>query len=87
MGEAFAWACVSPNWTQPPNYIHEGTVRTTRFEAMQAMGVYHREGETISQGWRRAYRAGWRACRVVIRRCGSTTPTPETTSDGEGGAL
>lgn len=71
-GETFAWAAIAPDWASPPNFIHEGSVRLTRQEALEYIGsAWVRPGSNDwRDGWRRAYRRGWRCERVVIRRWG-----------------
>jgi len=67
----FAWACIAPGWTSPPHYIHTGTVRDRREDAQAEIGeVWALDGETPRQGWKRAYRRGWRCCRVAVRLSG-----------------
>lgn len=67
----FAWACVAPDWASPPYFIHTGTVRERREDAQAEFGRgWALEGETPRQGWKRAYRKGWRCRRVAVRLCG-----------------
>lgn len=62
---AKAWACVSPDWSG--RWIHDGTVRERRKESQETIGsAWARQGETKMQGWKRAYRSGWRCVRVSL---------------------
>lgn len=64
----FGWAAVAPDWGSPPNFIHVDSVRQNRADAQARIGeAWARNGETPMQGWKRAYRSGWRCCRVAIR--------------------
>lgn len=64
----FAWACVAPHWASPPYFIYTNTVRDRREDAQACIGAAHaRDGETPRQGWKRAYRRGWRCRRVAVR--------------------
>lgn len=59
----WGWACAFPE----TDFIHEGTVRRVRAEAIERIGhAWARDDETPQQGWRRAYRKGWRCIRVTI---------------------
>lgn len=61
-----AWAAVALHGNPRP-FIHNGSVRSSRADAQEFIGsAWKREGETIAQGWKRAYRRGWRAVRVVV---------------------
>lgn len=52
----------------PYPFINIYSVRATRREAQAHIGnAWRREGETVEQGWKRAYRNGWRAIRVEVR--------------------
>lgn len=67
----FGWACVAPDWATPPNFIHVGSVRHSRELAQEHIGKsWAKEGETPRQGWKRAYRAGWRCRRVAVKLAG-----------------
>lgn len=69
----FGWACVAPNWGSPPNFIHTNSVRARREDAQAEIGeAWAREGETPRQGWKRAYRIGWRCRRVAVRLAGGS---------------
>lgn len=61
-----AWAalCVQGN---PRAFLHEGAIRSLRREVQKYIGeAWAQIGETSQTGWRRAYRAGWRAVRVRV---------------------
>lgn len=74
----YAWACISPNLPSRSGFIHNGTVRDTRVDAQEQIGrVWARHGETCQQGWKRAYRAGWRCKRVVIQVNGEAMTGPD----------
>lgn len=61
-----AWAAVC-FVGQPRPFIHEDTTRTSVADTRQCIGKhYAREGETWQQGWRRAFRCGWRCRRVLV---------------------
>lgn len=63
----FAWACVATHGNPRP-FIHSNAVRATRVDAQAYIGqAWAREDETERQGWKRAYRRGWRCVRVVVR--------------------
>lgn len=62
----FAWA---PFYThgQPVPNIYIGGVARTRRSARESLGkIYAHAGETPMQGWKRAYRIGWRIVRVIV---------------------
>jgi hypothetical protein len=62
------WAAITPKWGYPPMAIHIDSVSDTRVRAQECIGeAWAHEGETARQGWKRAYRAGWRAKRVAVR--------------------
>jgi hypothetical protein len=62
-----AWAAQAPDWASPPRYLSPNTVRRTRADAQAASGeVWAESGETPAEGWKRAYRAGWRVVRVRV---------------------
>ncbi len=64
----FAWACVAPDFASPPNFILTNSIRHNRVSSQEYLGeAWAREGETNRQGWKRAYRHGWRCRRVAIR--------------------
>ncbi len=61
-----AWAAFCP-FGSPRPFIHVGSVRRTRKEVHECIGAgWARAGDVPAQGWKRAYRAGWRAVRVFI---------------------
>lgn len=61
-----AWAaCTLDGY--PCNFINTGSVRATRTEAQAYIGdAWRLEHETIAQGWKRAYRSGWRCIKVKV---------------------
>lgn len=65
---ASAWAIQAPDWASPPHWLHDGCIRRTRAEAIDAfcepMGV------TRVKGWKHLYGRGWRAVRVTVERAG-----------------
>jgi hypothetical protein len=62
----YAWAAAWSNG-KPYPFIIVGTVGGTRDVPMEHMGaVWRRDGETIRQGWKRAYRQGCRLIRVRV---------------------
>lgn len=66
-----AWAAFHPDGIPRP-FIHSGAIGSRRRDVHEKIGsAYQRDGETIMQGWRRAYRFGWRAVRVtvILRDC------------------
>lgn len=66
MKPEFAWAAIALQGIPRP-FLLNSSVRATRAEVQEFIGsVWSYEGETIQQGWRRAYRRGWRAVRVVV---------------------
>ena len=63
-----AWACVALHGCPEP-FIHSGTVRSLRADSQECLGnAYARENETLRQGWKRAYRDGWRCQRVIVEQ-------------------
>jgi hypothetical protein len=51
----------------PGPFINNGSVRATRVAVQEYIGDNWRlEGETPQQGWKRAYRNGWRAIKVEV---------------------
>lgn len=66
-----AWAAIAPEWATPPRFIHDGLIRNRRDQIVDAMGAaWRRDNESVRQGWKRAYRHGWRIKRVRITLCG-----------------
>lgn len=64
--EEFAWACACIAGMPHP-FIHENSIRSSRADAQSCLGrAWMREGETLRQGWKRAYRNGWRCIRVRV---------------------
>lgn len=64
----FGWAAVAPDWGSPPNFIHIDSVSYRRADAQAEIGeAWARDDETPTQGWKRAYRQGWRCRRVAVR--------------------
>jgi hypothetical protein len=65
---ASAWAIQAPDWGHPPRWLHEGCVRRTRAEAIDAfckpMGI------TRPKGWKHLYGRGWRVVRVTVEPAG-----------------
>jgi hypothetical protein len=61
-----AWAALAIHGSPRP-FLHAGSVRGTRRETQTYIGdAWRHEDETPAQGWKRAYRAGWRAIRVEV---------------------
>ena len=61
-----AWACVATQYSDKP-WLNEYSVRARRADSQERLGnAWRKEGETIQQGWRRAYRKGWRCIRVKV---------------------
>jgi hypothetical protein len=67
----YGWAAFHPGGMPEP-FIHSGAVRSYAREVRDYIGEAWRRhsGETHAQGWRRAYRAGWRVIRVQISPAG-----------------
>lgn len=64
--EEVAWAAFATHGSPRP-FIHVHSVGPYREGVQRYVGKVHaREGETWRQGWRRAYRKGWRAIRVLV---------------------
>lgn len=64
----FGWAAVAPEWASPPHFIHINSVSDTRVEAQAHIGrAWVHDGEPPAQGWKRAYRRGWRCRRVAVK--------------------
>lgn len=62
-----AWACMCLHGYPEP-FIHDGSIRSSRAESQDFLGVPWAHGsETARQGWKRAYKAGWRCIRVEVR--------------------
>lgn len=62
-----AWAAVCTTGSPRP-FIHADTVHDLAADARGVIGsAWRRFGETRQQGWKRAYRKGWRVVRVEIR--------------------
>lgn len=69
--EDYGWAAFASDGYPRP-YLIAHTCRSTRAEVCQHIGeAWARPNETWRQGWKRAYRNGFRAIRVVIRPFGS----------------
>jgi hypothetical protein len=65
-----AWAgyCISGN---PAPFINQYSIRATRREVQQHLGGAHAEyDQTPAQGWKKAYRIGWRCVKVRIEPLG-----------------
>jgi len=63
-----AWAAWCTFGTPVP-FIHEGSVRTHRYDVQKYIGEGRASDyETWERGWKRAYRAGWRAVKVRVER-------------------
>jgi hypothetical protein len=61
-----AWACFCTNGSPYP-FIHNNTVRSMREDSQKYLGeAWAHSGETWQQGWRRAYRRGWRCIKVTV---------------------
>lgn len=75
--DEFAWACACTDGSPHP-FIHENSVRTNRRDAQACLGeAWRHEGETVEQGWKRAYRRGWRCIRVLISPAFAEKPHDE----------
>lgn len=63
----WAWAALCIQG-KPRPFINPYSVRVYRQDVHEHIGGYHRlrEGETWREGWKRAYREGWRAVRVRV---------------------
>lgn len=62
----YAWACVWSNG-KPRPFIMAHTTESTRSASQEHLGkVWIKEGETIQEGWKRAYRKGVRCIRVKV---------------------
>ncbi len=61
-----AWACFATDG-RPYPFIHSNSVSDTREDAQMYMGgTWVHDDETWQQGWRRAYRHGWRCVKVTV---------------------
>lgn len=64
--DELAWGALAINGSPYP-FIHTGSIRSLRAETQAYIGeTWRRPGETIEQGWKRAYRFGWRCIRVQV---------------------
>lgn len=64
--EEYAWACACVDGNPRP-FIHSSSIRPRRSDAQAYVaGAWRRDGETLRQSWKRAYRNGWRCIRVVV---------------------
>jgi hypothetical protein len=62
----FCWAAFC-TFGVPRPFILPSGVRSHAALVREHLGeVWAQDGETPSQGWRRAYRAGWRVIRVKV---------------------
>lgn len=51
----------------PRPFIHSGAVFAQRAAVQEYIGdAWRQEDETTAQGWKRAYRNGWRAIKVEV---------------------
>ena len=65
--EDFGWAAFATDGYPRP-YILVQTCASTRKDVCKYVGeAWAKPGETWRQGWKRAYRNGFRAIRVVVR--------------------
>ena len=72
----YGWAAFCTNGIRKP-FIHVNSVRYTRKEVLRYMGKsWARDGERPWQGWKRAYRNGWRCVRVSIDLAFARPPAP-----------
>lgn len=62
-----AWAALC-TLGMPGPFISPYSVRAIRQDVHEYIGSFHRlsESDTWREGWRRAYREGWRAVRVRV---------------------
>jgi hypothetical protein len=61
-----AWACMCLHGYPHP-FIHDASIRSARAEAQSILGeAWAHDDETARQGWKRAYKAGWRCIRVEV---------------------
>lgn len=66
MTPATAW-CAYCTQGRPAPFLHVNTVRDRQAPVRDKIGdFWRREGETLQQGWKRAYRAGWRVVKVKV---------------------
>lgn len=64
--QEFVWAAFCTDGSPRP-FINPNSIRGSRREAQEYIGkAWARPGETPMQAWKRAYRNGWRAVRVVV---------------------
>jgi len=63
-----AWALQWPEWTDP-SYQIDPVTGSTRADITKRGGrSFMFDGETPQQGWKRAYRKGYRAVRVTVTK-------------------
>lgn len=64
-----AWALFySGEGPHRPAFINTYHISPTQQPIREDIGRMHaKSGETVTQGWRRAYREGWRIIRVEVR--------------------
>ena len=62
-----AWAAVATQ-ASPRPWIHNGAIYSRRPEACRRIGEawMYAKDRTWRDGWRRAYRAGWRVVKVTV---------------------
>ena len=62
-----AWAIKIPWWGHPPSAIWPDRAWPRRVEAHEFLGsAWAKDGETPMQGWRHAYRKGFRVVRCAV---------------------
>lgn len=68
--QADAWGAIHIGGERLGPWLSTASIRSSRAGVHETIGMWWaREGETWQQGWRRAYRKGWRAVRVVCAPC------------------
>jgi len=62
-----AWAAVATQGSPRP-FLHGGSVKMRREDVLRRIGgSWSKEGDASwRNGWRRAYRAGWRVVKVRV---------------------
>lgn len=61
------WVCVAPAGKKTPAWVAGFTYKRRRDQSQASIAEFFaKEGETTQQGWKRAYRRGYRCARAVI---------------------